>query len=82
MRLFPVVPVLPRAAVKETKINGYTIPVGTIFMIGAYRLHRDKEYWGEDAEFFIPDRWKTAGEIHPFAFLPFSGERKISRVKN
>lgn len=75
MRLFPIAPITVRKATHEFELNGYTMPIGAHFIIASYLLHRDKSIWGENADGFVPERWETEQikEIHPFAYLPFSG---------
>lgn len=38
-------------------VNGKTFPEGTVLSVPSYTIHRDKEVWGEDADFFNPERW-------------------------
>jgi cytochrome P450 len=40
-----------------------------------YAKHRDRDFWGEDAEEFKPERWAT---IRPsWEYTPFSGGPRI-----
>lgn len=51
------------------------IQKGDIVNSNRYLMHRDPEYWGEDAEEFRPERWETA---RPFwKFVPFGGGPRI-----
>lgn len=38
-------------------------------------MNRLKEYWGEDAHEFKPERWENLTMKHPYQFLPF---KKVS----
>lgn len=73
LRLHPVVPVNLRVAVRDTTLPRGGGPQGDkpIFVAKGQKInyaifwtHRDKEYWGEDAEEFRPERWETtSGEL-------------------
>lgn len=84
LRLYPVLPINARTALKDT-----TIPVGggpdgksPIFipkdcevMWNTWSMHRRKDLFGEDADEFIPERWE---EIKPtWEYLPFNGGPRI-----
>jgi cytochrome P450 len=44
-------------------------------MLSFNALHRRKEFWGDNADDFVPERWST---IDPgWSFLPFSGGPRI-----
>jgi cytochrome P450 family 313 len=75
MRLFPISPIAFRTSTHEFVLNDYVIPAGANFILGVYMLHRDKAFWGENAEVFEPERWEPERikKIHPYAYLPFSG---------
>ena len=46
-------------------------------LVGAeiWALHRDKIFWGEDANEFIPERWETAQPM--WEYLPFKGGPRV-----
>ncbi|MGC5255227.1 cytochrome P450 [Gordonia sp. DT218] len=75
LRLRPPVPVIPRAALRDTSLCGYHIPEGTfvISLIGAN--HRRSDVWSEpdqfDPERFCPDR--AEDRSHRMAWMPFGG---------
>ncbi|KAJ1560678.1 hypothetical protein HK096_007633, partial [Nowakowskiella sp. JEL0078] len=54
------------------------IPKGTEVVINYAESHRDKNFWGENAEEFFPERWmtgdipKTQGSFLPFGDGPFN----------
>ena len=84
LRLYPVVPVNSRCAVKDP-----TLPVGggpdgksKIFVkqgqgvdYSVYVLHRRKDLWGPDADEFKPERW--IGRKPGWEYLPFNGGPRI-----
>lgn len=54
----PVPMQLPRIAPKGgLTIGNRTIPEGTIVSVSPWVMHHSKEFWGEDAHEFNPDRW-------------------------
>ncbi|KAG5357370.1 Cytochrome P450 52A12 [Yarrowia sp. C11] len=89
LRLHPVVPVNLRVAVRDTTLPRGGGPDGDkpIFVAKGQKVnyaifwtHRDKSYWGKDAEEFRPERWETTtgGAIGKgWEFLPFNGGPRI-----
>lgn len=85
LRLYPSVPVNFRDATKDTTLprgggpDG-TSPVfigkGTTVAYAVYFTHRMKEYYGEDAEEFRPERWAENQKLG-WAYLPFNGGPRI-----
>lgn len=52
----------------------YHIPYGTWVHFGIWGMHRDPQYWGEDALDYRPERFLDAAATakrHPNAFIPF-----------
>jgi cytochrome P450 len=78
MRLLPVTTVVPRQAVENVVLNGYTLPKNSIVLFAPWTLHRCPEYFpnplGFDPERFHRDR---IGKIPKFAYLPFSAGPRI-----
>ncbi|XP_037049572.1 farnesoate epoxidase-like [Bradysia coprophila] len=59
-RLSSIIPGgVPHSATADTKINGYTLPKGTIIMPNIYQVHHDEKYWG-DPQNFRPERFLNA----------------------
>ncbi|XP_053691285.1 cytochrome P450 4C1-like [Sabethes cyaneus] len=73
-RLCPVAAVFGRQTLSDLQLDEFVIPKGNIFILNIFALHRRKEFWGEDAEEFNPDRFlpEPTKKRHPFAYLPFS----------
>ncbi|KAG9455247.1 hypothetical protein H6P81_008151 [Aristolochia fimbriata] len=76
LRLYPSLTYIVRGTSKETQLGGITFPPGVHFALPTLFLHHDKEFWGEDAEEFNPERF--AGGVskaakHQTAFFPFGG---------
>jgi hypothetical protein len=73
LRLVPPAPIGCSRTIShdmETK-EGYVVPAGTLVLTVAYVIHRLKEYWGEDAEEFKPERWSDTSNHHPLQYIPF-----------
>ncbi|NJQ03483.1 cytochrome P450 [Streptomyces zingiberis] len=74
MRLYPAAPVFGRNAVRETVIDGVTIPAGGEALVVPWAIHRHPDHW-EDPERFDPDRFLPERERDRprYAWLPFGG---------
>ncbi|KAE8421108.1 cytochrome P450 [Aspergillus pseudocaelatus] len=80
LRLYPGIPVISRIAVKDTTLprgggpdglQPIYVRKGQQIVGGIYPLHRRRDLWGPDADYFKPSRWdglKTSWE-----YLPFNG---------
>jgi benzoate 4-monooxygenase len=57
-------------------ICGKYFPPGTVLSVPSFTIHRDKDVWGEDADFFRPERWFERDQaamqktFNPFSFGP------------
>ncbi|ALG85716.1 cytochrome P450 [Gordonia phthalatica] len=75
LRLCPPVPAQPRMAVKDTQVQGFYIPKGTMVSIPQLINHRDPQYYSHpevfDPERFSPERAEDKG--HRMAWTPFGG---------
>ncbi|RLN29377.1 cytochrome P450 71A1-like [Panicum miliaceum] len=83
LRLHPPVPMLvPREAIRDTRLRGYDVPAGTRVLVNAWAIGRDGESWGEDADAFRPERWFARGAAaadyggHDTRFIPFGAGRR------
>ena len=68
LRLYPVLPGNQRTAIVDTILplgggpdgkSPIFIPKGQIVEYAVYAMHRRKDFYGEDAEEFKPERWET-----------------------
>lgn len=84
MRLWPLFAVDKRICYQDTVLplggglDGKApilVQKGTIVSTNLYALHRNKGYWGEDANSFRPERWVTARPT--WEYIPFSGGPRI-----
>ncbi|MDJ0007788.1 cytochrome P450 [Gordonia alkanivorans] len=75
LRLCPPVPAQPRMAVKDTSVEGFYVPRGTIVTTSSLSSHRDPEFFTNpdmfDPERFSPER--AEDKSHRFAWMPFGG---------
>ncbi|MEQ9497027.1 MAG: cytochrome P450 [Deltaproteobacteria bacterium] len=72
MRLYPPAYVVPRVAVEDTELGGYTLERGAEVVVWIYFCHHD-ERWFTEPERFDPDRFAEGSDRvkHPHAYLPF-----------
>jgi len=63
LRLFPSVVAIPKLSPhkNELLIGKYWIPKNTTVRYDVVRLHRNRKYWGNDAERFNPSRFDGRG---------------------
>jgi cytochrome P450 len=73
MRLYPPVPNVGREAVADCEIGGYHVPKGAQIALVQWMTHRDKRWYGDDAEQFRPERWDNdlAKRLPRCAYFPF-----------
>ncbi|RHZ62720.1 hypothetical protein CDV55_106203 [Aspergillus turcosus] len=57
LRLYPTVPITIREAVRDTTIAGKHVPKRTRIIICPYAINRSPEFWGDNGEEFVPERW-------------------------
>jgi cytochrome P450 len=78
MRLYPPVPLLSRAAMRDDVLCGRKIPAGSVVIIAPWVLHRHQLLWDDPLEFdprrFLPPR---RDRIRHFAYLPFGAGPRI-----
>lgn len=80
LRLYPPVQANARMAIVDTVLpcgggpdgqSPLLIPAKQNVVWSLYSMHRRKDYYGEDAEEFKPERWETLRPI--WEYLPFNG---------
>lgn len=53
------------------------VPKDTIVAYNVYAMHRRKDFYGDDAEVYRPERWED-GRLQPrWEYLPFNGGPRI-----
>ena len=72
--LFVVTSANTRMAQKDMEVGDLIIPKGMVIEIARQVMHKDPEYWGEDADKFNPGRFingVSKAYKHPQALSPF-----------
>ena len=66
-----------------TKIEGYTLPQGTIILPNLYQVHHDQKYWG-DPENFRPERFLNPDGTFrkDERVIPFSIGKRVCVAEN
>ncbi|KAF2774105.1 n-alkane-inducible cytochrome P450 [Teratosphaeria nubilosa] len=86
LRLYPVVPVLAKTAIRDTVLprgggpsgaSPIFVAKGTVLYYNMYSMHRSPGIYGADAESFRPERWADAALKPGWDFLPFGGGPRI-----
>lgn len=79
-RLFPPAVIVARQTTGDVKLKtrGLVVPKGVNIIIGLSMLHRDKKFWGPDAEKFDPENFskENIAKRHPNCYVPFSGGQR------
>eukprot|EP00005_Dracoamoeba_jomungandri_P000565 CAMPEP_0174254112 /NCGR_PEP_ID=MMETSP0439-20130205/3464_1 /TAXON_ID=0 /ORGANISM="Stereomyxa ramosa, Strain Chinc5" /LENGTH=392 /DNA_ID=CAMNT_0015335529 /DNA_START=378 /DNA_END=1556 /DNA_ORIENTATION=+ len=81
LRLYPPVPTnFKQATEADVLPNGCAVYPGMWIQFSAYTTHRMKDFWGEDAESFVPERWLAKDfkkNLKSCQFMPFLGGPRI-----
>ena len=75
LRLYPPLPTIPRAAIKDCQFDGYEIKKGEQVFVSPYFTHRIPEIWSEPDK-FDPQRFnkvRAEDKNHKHAWIPFGG---------
>lgn len=75
LRLFPPAVALGKTCLKDTTLGPWQIKEGARMIVVIKELHRNKDYWGENADEFDPSRFlpdSPNAQTHDYAWLPFS----------
>lgn len=77
LRLFPPVYAgCSRTITRDIESECGLVPKGSFVVTPVYLIHKLKEYWGEDAEEFRPERWENAKNFHPVQHLTFGAGKR------
>ncbi len=71
LRLFPILPLVPRTVIKDMQLGPYTVPAGLNVGFCPAIVHRNPDIY-PDPDTFKPERW-LARKFTPFEFIPFGG---------
>ncbi|MCH5645666.1 cytochrome P450 [Gordonia sp. ABSL49_1] len=75
LRMCPPVPAQPRMAIKDTSVQGFFVPKGTIVTVSQLTNHRDPEFY-TNPDMFDPERFskeRAEDKGHRMAWTPFGG---------
>lgn len=75
LRLYPPLPTIPRAAIKDCEFDGYKIEKGDQVFVSPAFTHRMSEIWSNPSE-FDPERFskeRAEDKKHKHAWIPFGG---------
>ncbi|CAN4088027.1 unnamed protein product [Withania somnifera] len=78
LRLHSPVPLLPREALKDTKVLGYDVAAGTQVLVCPWAISRDPTIW-ENPEEFQPERFLDSSVDYKglhFELIPFGAGRR------
>ena len=84
LRLYPVVPINGREAVRDATLptgggpdgtSPISVRKGQTVNYSVFVMHRRKDLWGPDADEFKPERW--IGMKQTWKYLPFNGGPRI-----
>lgn len=86
LRLFTPTTIIGRYTTGDVRIKtrNLVIPENVFLVIGMSPLHRDKAFWGEEAEKFNPDNFskENIAKSHPNRFVAFSaGPKNCAGIK-
>ncbi|XP_059299290.1 geraniol 8-hydroxylase-like isoform X2 [Lycium ferocissimum] len=80
LRLHPAVPLLlPRKALNDTEMFGYTVPKNSQVFVNAWAIGRNPKYWEKPLE-FMPERFLKSSVDYKgrnFEYIPFGAGRRI-----
>ncbi|KAJ8913515.1 hypothetical protein NQ315_017065 [Exocentrus adspersus] len=71
LRLYPSVPIIGRKLTEDLVWEGSVFPKGISIAVFIFGIHRNPKYF-EDAEAFVPERFKSCDGSKPFSYVPFS----------
>ncbi|MGK2379559.1 cytochrome P450 [Gordonia tangerina] len=75
LRMCPPVPAQPRMAVKDTSVQGFFVPKGSMVTVPQMTNHRDPEFF-TNPDMFDPERFnaeRKEDKGHRMAWTPFGG---------
>lgn len=76
LRLYPPAPILARAVIRRTKLEGYRLWPGQTVLIPVYAIHRHHALW-ENPDGFDPGRFSPSRSYDRNAYLPFGAGPRI-----
>jgi cytochrome P450 len=78
LRLYPPAWIMVREAIRPVTFGAHTWPAGTQVIVSQWVTHRDRRFFGDDADRFRPERWLGDGPPVPrYAYFPFGGGPRL-----
>ena len=83
LRLYSPVATMARDAVKDTDVDGYAVPAGSIVTVTPYITHRHPEFWSRPGSFYPEHFAPEAVEARPrYAYYPFGAGPRVCLGKH
>jgi cytochrome P450 len=76
LRLYPPAPLLARAVIKRTTLEGFRLWPGQTILIPVYAIHRHRQLW-DRPDSFDPSRFGESRKYDRAAFLPFGAGPRL-----
>jgi cytochrome P450 len=76
LRLYPPAPVLARAVMRRTTLEGFRLWPGQTILIPVYAIHRHRSLW-DRPDGFDPGRFGESGAYDRAAYLPFGAGPRL-----
>jgi cytochrome P450 len=76
LRLYPPAPVLARAVIRRTTLEGIQLWPGQTIIIPIYAIHRHQSFW-DRPDSFDPERFHVSRTYDRTAFLPFGAGPRL-----
>ena len=76
LRLYPPAPILARAVIKRTTLEGFRLWPGQTILIPVYAIHRHRLLW-DRPDSFDPGRFHESRTYDRAAFLPFGAGPRL-----
>ncbi|KAF8408897.1 hypothetical protein HHK36_004966 [Tetracentron sinense] len=85
LRLYPPIVFLVRLTYKKMQLGEISLPPGVLLSLPTILVHHDREFWGEDAQEFKPERFfkgVSKATKNQVSFFPFGWGPRICFGQN
>lgn len=76
LRLYPPAPILARAVIRRTSLEGFNLWPGQTIVVPVYAIHRHRALW-DRPDSFDPARFGRSGTYDRAAYLPFGAGPRL-----